>query len=263
VILAPGADARFASAVVRAARPDEDVLVEVEQVERALHRAFPRVLLITGPGPSLDELPGPRLHPGMRTVVVDAPMRDRWMREWRSHDVPPPRVAFLAEQVAPLLLPERPLWPDPLLTWMRDGAGRTLPVSLQAFLRRVLEDPSRYTDLQAVEARAGISAGALKGRFRRRDLPSPFDYLRWGRTLAAAHLLKNPKRSVATTARLLGMGTSGNLCRYVLTTTGLSPGHFRTPGGRETLHLAFRWRLLGLEALHEWDTLDLGIWPQR
>jgi AraC-like DNA-binding protein len=145
---------------------------------------------------------------------------------------------------------------------MKESVGRGLPPALQSFLRRVLEDPSGYSDLQAVQARAGISAGALKGRFRRRDLPSPFDYLRWGRVLAASHLLKNPKRSVATTARLLGMGTSGNLCRYVLTTTGLSPGHFRTPGGRETLNLAFRWRLLALEALHEWDTLELGLQPR-
>lgn len=262
MILAPGADTRIAAAVRHAARPDEDVFIDVDEVERALHRAFPRVLVLTESGPALDELPGPRLHAGMRVLAVDSRLTARWEALWRAHEVPPARTPFLARQLAPLLLPLRPLWPDPILTWMKESVGRSLPESLQGFLRRVLEDPSGYTDLQAIEARAGISAGALKGRFRRRDLPSPFDYLRWARVLAAAHLLKNPKRSVATTARLLGMGTSGNLCRYTLTTTGLSPGHFRTPGGRETLHLAFRWRLLALEALHEWDDLDLGLSPR-
>lgn len=214
-------------------------------------------------GTSPERLPDSALQPAMRLVVVRQRRLDRWDSEWRSRDVPPPRTPFMAERIAPLLLPDRALWPDPLLNWFRLGAGRSLPSSLIALLRRVLEDPSAYSDLQALQERAGISAGALKGRFRRRDLPSPFDYLRWARVLAAAHLLTNPRRSVATTARILGMGTSGNLCRYVLTTTGLSPGHFRTPGGRETLHLAFRWRLLGLEALHEWDGLDLGLVPDQ
>lgn len=258
MILAPGADARLAAALRLAARPEEDVLVEAAEVERALHRAFPRLLVVAG-DPAHRALPPPRLQPEMGVVVVDGGVRRRWDDAWRAFDVPPPRVPFLAARLEPLVRPRGPLWPDPLLAWMKAGVGRALPHSLSAFLRRVLEDPSGYADLQAVQERAGISAGALKERFRRRELPSPFDYLRWARVLAAGHLLSNPRRSVATTARALGMGTSGNLCRYVLTTTGLSPGHFRTPGGRETLHLAFRWRLLGLEALHEWDDLDVGL----
>ncbi|MFP3947547.1 MAG: helix-turn-helix domain-containing protein, partial [Longimicrobiales bacterium] len=136
------------------------------------------------------------------------------------------------------------------------AAGRPLPGPLRGMGRRVLEFPSRYSDLHAMAALSGISRAALKARFRRRDLPSPYTYLRWFRVLAAVHVLEDGELTTEEAAYRVGLHSSGNFCRYVRKVSGCTPTELRQPVGRIRALTAFVEECLGPPELEAWEDLD-------
>lgn len=119
----------------------------------------------------------------------------------------------------------------------------------------MLEFPARYPDLKALAGIGGLSAGALKARFRRRGLPSPYTYLRWFRSLAVVHILSDPSVTTLEAAYRIGMSSSGNLSRAVQDTTGLTPTRLRAAAGRESLIVGMVEELMDPAALAGWQDL--------
>jgi AraC-like DNA-binding protein len=146
-------------------------------------------------------------------------------------------------------------WIDLVLRDLSRAIGHPLPPALVGLVRRVLEYPSGYVDMGALEALTGLSVGALKARFRRRGMPSPFSYLRWLRCFAVASRLQHGA-NVADAARRLGWTSTGNLCRYIYTTTGHAPSALGADGAWEMLVAAFATKHLGPVALDAWEGLD-------
>jgi len=119
-----------------------------------------------------------------------------------------------------------------------------------------MEFPSHYVDLHPLARVTGLSRGALKARFRRRGLVSPFVYVRWFRALAAAHLLADREVTTLQAAHRLGYTTGGNFCRTIKSVTGLSSTEVRGIHGWNRLLVTFAWRHLGPEALAGWGELE-------
>jgi len=142
------------------------------------------------------------------------------------------------------------------------AAGGPLPPALRAFARRVLEFPSHYVDLHPVASSVDMTRGALKARFRRRGLTSPYTYLRWFRVIACAQVLSDRSVTVAQAAHRLGFTSDGNLCRTVRSLTGLTPTELRSVRGWNRLIISFAWQHLGPGAVERWRELD-DIFPTR
>jgi AraC-like DNA-binding protein len=68
----------------------------------------------------------------------------------------------------------------------------------------------------------GMTPGALKAHFRRRELPSPFAYTTRPRALCASELLSRPGMTTARVAHRLGYSSNGNLCRAFRALTGIT-----------------------------------------
>jgi AraC-like DNA-binding protein len=119
----------------------------------------------------------------------------------------------------------------------------------------VLEFPSRYRTLHDVADCCDMSRGALKARFRRRGLPSPYTYLRWLRVLAVAEVLSDRDVTVARAAYQLGFTSAGNLCRLIDQLADTTTTELRTVHGWRRLVVRFAWVHLSPEALAAWATL--------
>jgi len=149
-------------------------------------------------------------------------------------------------------------WVDRLLAHLSRSVGAPLPLAFRAFTRHALELPARYTDLSGISEAAGVSRGALKARFRRKELESPYTYLRWLRAFAVAELLVDPDTTVASAASALGFTSDTNMCRMVKALTGATPGSLRDSGARRRLHAAFVHRHMDEEARAGWSRLGEG-----
>jgi len=119
-----------------------------------------------------------------------------------------------------------------------------------------MEFSRHYRTLHALAEACGTSRGALKARFRRRDLATPSTFQRWFRIFAVADLLSDPDITVAVAARRLGFTSDGNLCRMLGSVTGMTPTEMRDPAGWRQLLLVFAGRHLGPEDVEGWATLD-------
>lgn len=252
MIIAQVSNAYVSAALSRAAHAEEDVLLDPERVQEALDFGYPRLLVRTEEAGRLvlpDELP---------VMVLTEATLGTWEAERRSVEVPPNRITYLARKLEGLM--ERRAagvtWVDRTLADLAKAGGAPLPPSLRSFARRVMEFPSWYDDLQPVADSCGLSRGALKARFRRRGLPSPYSYLRWFRVMACAHLLADDSLTVAQTASRTGFTSDGNLCRSIMNLTGFTPTDLRSAQGRNRLLLAFAWDHLTPEALGAWHDLD-------
>ncbi len=245
------ADSTLRKASIRAAHPDEDVFVDRRLAMRALEFGFPRLLLVDRP-PRWDtptRVPRLELHDALLT---------RWEADRRSHELPPTRLEHLTERIR-FAIHERARQPrhvDRILSELSRGCGARLPFSLRSFGRRVLEFPSHYTSLHPLSESCAVSRGALKARFRRRELESPSLYLRWFRLLAVADQLSDRDVTVAVAARQLGFTSDGNLCRMLSRITGMRPTELRARHGREQLLLSFVGRHLSPDRLEGWAALD-------
>jgi len=70
---------------------------------------------------------------------------------------------------------------------------------------------------------AGLTPGAMKARFRRCGLPSPFAYTVHLRALCACEFLSRQETTTASVAYRMGYSSSGNFCRSFLKLTVLQP----------------------------------------
>ncbi len=249
-------DPRLRAAACLAAHPEEDVILNYDLALDAVASGYPRLLLCA----ACDG--GARLlveaSRGVRTVTLTEAMLARWEADRRKADVPLGRVEFLTGRLREILerQPSEVTWVDRALGDLGRAAGVPLPPELRGFARRIMEFPSHYKDLHPLAAACGLSRGALKARFRRRDLPSPYTYLRWFRLISAANVLANRSVTVAQAADRMGFTSDGNLCRSMRMLAGLTPTEVRTVVGWNRLLITFAWQHLGLEALRQWRGMD-------
>ncbi|MEX2466113.1 MAG: helix-turn-helix domain-containing protein [Gemmatimonadota bacterium] len=254
MILLSVSDPTVRLAISRCARPDEAVVGEVRWVQAALDHGYPRVHVRDDqPRRSIADRSErvPELH-------VSREMLAGWDQDRRKVEVPQPRIEYLARRLGSVVseVALEGTWVDRSLADLTRAAGGPLPLSFRAFTRHTLELPCRYTDLSAIAEAAGLSRGALKARFRRKGLDSPFTYLRWLRSFAVAERLVDPDVTVAMAARELGFTSDTNMCRMVKILTGATPGSLRDPGVRRRLRLAFVREHLTRGALEGWSRLE-------
>lgn len=253
MILLTARDPGLLTAVRRIARPDEDVVADGEWVDRALEHGHARLLVC-------DDRRGvmPERTSGVPVLYVPPELLAKWDRTRKRHDILPARTDYLAARLRAMMaeLTLEVTWVDRTLADLSRLAGGPLPLPFRSFARRTLEFPARYTDLSDVAELAGLSRGALKARFRRRELESPFTYQRWLRTLAVAEALSAPEVTVAAAANALGFTSDTNMCRMVRVLTGATPGRLREPDARRWLLVAFARAHLTRDALEGWNALD-------
>ena len=258
MIVALTSDPILRAALRRVAHPEEDVILDERLALQALDEGFPRaVVYVPEEGhPAVRRLS--QLQGDVLTVGITQATLRGWEVDRRSREVPPPRVDHAAERLA-LFLPrdnDAPTWVDRALADLSRAAGAQLPTPLRAVGRRVMEFPVHYADLHGLSEVTGMSRGALKARFRRRELASPIHYVRWFRVLAAAHLLSDRAVTTLEAADRLGFTTGGNFCRTVKSVTGLTSSEIRSVLGWNRLLVTFAWKFLGPGARAAWETLD-------
>lgn len=252
MIVVQASDPTLRRAVLHAAHPEEDVVADDRLAVEAIERGFPR-LVVRDPGHDWPPIPE-----GVRLFEVDDSVLDRWESERRAAELPPTRLDHLTERISDTVegsAADR-TWTDSALAELSRAAGSRLPLSLRAFGRRILELPSHYTTLHPVADACGLSRGALKARFRRRDLSTPSTYLRWFRILAASHVLSDRSVTVAEAASRLGFTSSGNLCRSMWSVVGMTPTEARSLRGWNRMLVTFAWAHLSPELVEAWSTLD-------
>jgi len=259
MLLLTTSDPTILPAMERAARPDEDVFRARERVREALRHGFPRLHVVVEPAPAH---PASQRH--VPTLYIPREEVDAWSRTGgRALDPRSCREARawrLAELIRVHALGET--WVDRLLGEMSRVAARPLPLAFRGFARPVLEFPRRYTDLGDLGASASLTPGAIKSRFRRRGLESPFVYLRWLRSLAVAQVLADTGVTVDTAAERLGFTTGANMCRAVRVLAGVTPGRAREPSERRALLVTFVSRYLTHADLDRWRSLG-PLLPRR
>jgi AraC-like DNA-binding protein len=259
MIVARVADPLLRKALCAASRPEEDVVTEAALGLDALQWGFPR-LLVRADG-SAGGLDGPH---GVPVLELDEVLLRRWEVERRMAELPLPRLDFLTRRLRGLVEESASdrTWVDAALADLSRAAGARLPLPLRAFARRILEFPIHYTSLHPVARGCGLTRGALKARFRRRGLDSPYTYLRWFRIMAVAEVLSDRSVTVASAAHRLGFTSDGNLCRMMGVLTRLTPTELRTVRGWNTLLISFAWMHLTQDALDAWAGLD-GLFERR
>lgn len=229
VTLSPGP---LRDGFVRAARPDEDVICGKDGALEALERGFPRLVVTTAAELSFLKRVAARGPGGVSLLAFVDSRAAQYLGASEGEvrvtaaivgvDDHPARIAALVRNAAATSYADR------VLDFLSESANFPLPSAFSGFARRVLEYPALYSDLHGIARLTGLSQGALKARFRRRDLPSPFLYLRWLRILAAAHLLSSrPEVSIGQSALRLGFSSGPNLARAVCGLTGLIPSELR------------------------------------
>lgn len=257
MIVSPLSNAFLRQAVRRAALPDEDVFWKPQEVRDAISRGFPRLLVYAPGDPHPLSAPHVLDEVGLPTLALtDATVRV-WDEERRATGFAVSRVddhgarlrRLMQEAAGPLP------WVEGVFRDLVRASGVGIPPVLRGLGRRVMEFPSRYDDLHALSDLTGLTRAALKARFRRRELPSPYTYLRWFRVLAAAHLLDH-EMTTGEVAYRVGLHSSGNLCRYVQEVSGMSPNELRGPQGRARRLAVFAGRCLGRSRLEAWESLD-------
>lgn len=258
MIVALLSDPVLRAALLRAAHPEEDVFFDALSCARALEQGFPRLVVHVPRDEHVLGAMVKRLERRLPTLVVHDATLQRWEAERRQGPVPAPRVEHAAARLRGMLatVPRDVVWVDRALRDIQRAAGARLPDPLRGFARRIMEFPARYDDLHRVAQVADLSRGALKARFRRRSLESPYAHLRWFRIMAAAHVLSDPEVTTLQAAHRLGFTSAGNLCRAVQSVTSLTPTELRTTQGWSRLVTTFAARYLDRESLAAWDDLD-------
>jgi AraC-like DNA-binding protein len=252
MIVARVTDPLLRQALRVAAHPEEEVVTDPALVLDALQVGFPR--LVVRSGSAVRE----RVPFGIRVLDLDDVLLRRWDTERRAGELPAPRLEDLTRRLHNLV--ERSstegTWVDTALADLARAAGRPLPATLRTFARRVFEFPSRYTSLHDLADACELSRGALKARFRRRGLASPYTYLRWFRLMAVSKVLSDREVTVAQAAHRLGFTSAGNLCRAIASTADATPTELRTVRGWNRLVVRFAWTHLTADDLDAWRGLS-------
>ena len=252
MIVVQASDIRLRRAVLRAAHPEEDVVMDPRLVADALEKGFPRLVVRD----AVREWPG---IPGdVRVLDVGPSVLERWEAERRSVELPPTRLDPRTDLIANVM--ERTAsdrtWVDAALAELSRAAGLRLPPALRGFGRRVMEFPSHYTTLRPLADTCSTTRGALKALFRRRDLSTPSTYLRWFRLMAVGQVLADRGVTVAEAASRLGFTSDGNLCRMMWGVCEMTPTELRSLKGWNRLLITFAWSHLSTDHLEAWSTLD-------
>ena len=256
MILAAVRDPFLLHSVRRAALPAEDVFSSENDVSDALQLGFPRVAVIErgieGEVEGMLRARGSDL-PVLELATLDLPglKRSPSAIAIQRIDTAPARMRQLINEAA---LPVD--WVEGLLRDLGRAAGHALPPELSALGRRTLEFPSRYARLDEVAEAVGLTPGALKARFRRRDLPSPFAYTTRLRALCASELLSRHDMTTARVAFHLGYSSNGNLCRAFRALTGLTLSQASTLEGRLDVLTRISREVLTPDYLRRWAALD-------
>lgn len=261
MILGLLSDPILKTALQRAASPEEDVLLDDASIVEAVHHGFPRMLVHDSEG----EAKARRLvvGRGLPLLSLSGALVMGWDLDRRRADVLRSREDFASDRLHALLREsQRPTWADLALRDLSRAAGAKLPGSLRGFARRVMEFPAHYVDLHDLVEVSGLSRGALKARFRRRGLSSPFGYLRWFRVMAAARVLRDPSLTTLKASHRLGFTTDGNFCRAIMSTSGLTPTQLRSDSGWHRLMMLFAFKYLKRERLAAWESLE-GLFLRR
>lgn len=256
MIIAYTSDPLVRAALLRAGHPEEDVIVDPVLADEALAFGYPRLVVCVpadvgyGTGFRSERIP-----PVLR---ISADVLARWEEERHLERRPVGRVEWMARALRDMVDRDtgEVSWVDRTLSELARAAGMPLPPALRAFARRVLEFPSHYDDLHPLASACGLSRGALKARFRRRGLPSPYAYLRWFRIMAVAYALSDRSVTVAQVANRLGFTSDGNLCRSMLSLTRVTPTEARTLHGWNRLLISFAWTHLRADAVDAWRLMD-------
>jgi len=253
VLLLTSRDEVLRPALERAARPDEAVVADPGGVQAALTQGWARAHVC-------DDRRGvvPEGRAGVPVLFVSPEMVSSWERERQRAGLMRSRAEHYGTRLSHLLAVGalQATWVDGLLADLARSSGGPLPLGFRAFARHALEFPARYRELADIGSVGGLTPGALKARFRRRGLESPYTYLRWLRSLAVAELLADRSITIAQAARRLGFTSDTNMCRMVRVVTGATPGMLRDPGARRRLTFGFAQALLGGDARSEWRRLD-------
>jgi AraC-like DNA-binding protein len=244
------------AALLRAGHPEEDVILDPRLAEEALAFGYARLVVYAqAEGGYPYVLRAERVPP---VLTLSSTLRARWEEERRSDPRAPAPIEWMTMRIREMVGREawEVSWVDRALSDLGRAAGMPLPPMLRAVGRRVMEFPSHYDDLHPLAEACGLSRGALKARFRRRGLPSPYAYLRWFRVMAVAHALSDRAVTVAQVASRLGYTSDGNLCRSMLSLTRLTPTEARTLHGWNRLLINFAWTHLDAGALEAWRAMD-------
>lgn len=243
--------------VRRAALPEEDVFWQSQDVREALERGFPRLAIGTPDEPgSTEDARGPASRHVPVLELTGATIR-AWQSQRRASGFAVSRIDDHGIRLRQLIdaTAGSPTWVDAFFRDLSRTAGTGLPRASRGLGRRVLEHPSRYEDLHSLAELTGLTRGALKARFRRRGLPSPYTYLRWFRALAACRILADPETTTERAAYRMGLHSSGNFCRYVQEVSGLAPTEMRKPMGRTLLVTRFAGECFQPEHVARWKSL--------
>jgi len=258
MIIAPIQDPYLRTLVRRAALPEEDVFHLFEDVHQAVQFGYPRVMICQAEdrGTLPDFISG--RGTALPVLALAQPTVRSWETAWRADGLAVSRVDDSALRLRALIgsAAKPSSWIESLFSDLTQTVGRGLPAEFRGFARRILEFPIRYVSLKAVGESVGLSAGALKARFRRRGLPSPYRYLRWFRLLAAARALGDPDETILTLSVRLGFASDGNFCRWVRATSGHNPSDLRDWNVRLLLLIRMAEDCLPNGVLERWKALE-------
>jgi AraC-like DNA-binding protein len=256
MIIAPIQDRVLLAAVNRAALPEEDVFHRLEDVDRALRFGYPRLLVCRGEDQRRLRRDLPFGDSNVPILAVGDPTLRNWEDAWESQGLAISRIDDSALRLRSLIEETATVadWVEGVFSDLTHIVGRGLPANLRGLSRRIMEFPVRYSSLAAVGAAFGISAGALKARFRRRDLPSPSRYLRWFRLITAARVLADPRETTLSTSYRLGFESDGNFCRWIRANSGMTPSSLRDWNGRLLLLVRLAEDCLSNGALDAWES---------
>lgn len=258
MILAPVRDRILRPAVRRAALPEEDVFHRSADVRQALLLGYPRLLICRS-----EDLPAARHDLSLSdvdipTLAVSGPTLRSWEAAWDVQGLAVSRIDDSALRLRHLISRTsiKVDWVEGIFSDLTHTVGRGLPPELRGLSRRIMEFPIRYSSLALLGKAFGLTPGALKARFRRRDLPSPSRYLRWFRLLAAARVLSDPEETTLSASFRLGFASDGNFCRWVRATSGLTPSCLREWNGRLLLLTRLAEECLQVGSLERWESFE-------
>jgi len=253
MILAPISDPLLRAAVRRAALPEEDVFHGLEEIQVALRMGYPRVLIYQPEDRFLDgQIFG--WEPRVPTLALTRPTLRSWEMAWQADGLAVSHIDDSALRLRSLIrrtLPG-PTWVEGIFADLILTIGRGLAPSLRGFGRRVMEHPSRYGALADLSGLSALTPGALKARFRRRQIPSPALYLRWFRIISSAHLLADPRETTLTASYRHGFSSDGNFCRWIKRHAGVPPSALRRQEVRMNLLVRMAQECLPAGALEAW-----------
>lgn len=258
MVIAPIQDRTLRSIVRRAAFPEEDVFHGAEDVREALQFGYPRILVCR-----LEDQKRVRAlfstdHYSVPVLTLADPTLRGWRNAWEVDGLAVSQIDDSALRLRSLMgeVAGRADWVEAVYSDLMQTVGRGLPREFRGFSRRVFESPVRYSTLRATGEAFGLSAGALKARFRRRGLPSPHRHLSWFRLLAASRVLADPSETILSASYRMGFASDGNFCRWINSTSGLTPTDLRQWNGRLLLIVRMAERFLSEDHLKVWDSFS-------